>query len=119
MLHLVGLGIAIGAKVIGAKVLAAHSAHALATQGALVVHHPLAEATHVAIHHGLSAAAADYHGPLVNTVATGAAPGWPSTPTNLLEGMGAIAVLGTKQVISRQAWHTVQEVWSTCSSRPS
>jgi hypothetical protein len=113
MIHSVGLGFALGAKH-----LAAHSAHALAAQGALVVHHPLSTATQIAIHHGLTSAAAEYHGPLVNTVATGAAAA-SSTPTSVLYGTGVIATLGAKPVVSRLAWQSVRELWLTRSLRPS
>jgi hypothetical protein len=37
-----------------AKLLAAHSVHAVAAKGALAVQHPLPAATHVAIDHGIT-----------------------------------------------------------------
>ena len=49
-----GLEFVVGAKLAGAKLLAAHGAHALAAKGAAVAQHPLPAATHMAIDHGIS-----------------------------------------------------------------
>src|SRR5690242_16656606 len=61
-----GLELIVGAKLVGAKLLAAHGAHALAAKGTAVAQHPLPAATHMAIDHGISYA---INNPAVSTVA--------------------------------------------------
>jgi hypothetical protein len=53
--------------VVGAKLLAAHGAHVLATKGALAAQHPLSTATHMAINHTITSA---INNPAVYTATT-------------------------------------------------
>jgi hypothetical protein len=86
--------------VIGVKLLAAHSAHALVAKEALVVHHPLSTATHLAFNQGIkyamthpevATATMIPHVPLLNPGATGAAVA-SSAPTNLLHAASVLAI---------------------------
>ncbi len=103
-------------KLVAAHAAAAHSAHALAAKEALVVHHPLSTATHMAFNHGIkyamthpevATATTIPHVPLLNPVATGAAAA-SSAPTNLLHAAGMLAI-PAKAAVTRRAVQAVRE----------
>jgi hypothetical protein len=123
-----GLEFVIGAKLVGAKLLAAHGAHALAAKGAVAAQHPVPAATHMAIHHGItyainnpavSAATAAHSVPALTPGATAAvlshgttgaagAAATPSAPVNVLHVARELAIPVATAVASRQIRKTDQ-----------
>jgi hypothetical protein len=64
---------AIIAKVVGAKIAAAHAAHALAAKEAFAVHHPLTATVDTAIHYGIDAFMSEPAIPITTKFAVSAA----------------------------------------------
>ena len=123
-----GLEFVIGAKLVGAKLLAAHGVHALAAKGAVAAQHPVSTATHMAIHHGItyainnpavSAATAAHSVPALTPGATAAvlshgttgaagAAAAPPAPVNVLHVARELAIPVATGVAWRQVRKTEQ-----------
>jgi hypothetical protein len=120
-----GLEFLVGAKLVGAKLLAAHGAHALAAKGAAAAQHPLPAATHMVLDHGISyainnpavsAATAAHSVPALAPGATAAvlshgpagAAAVPSAPVNVLHVARELAIPVATGVTWRQVRKTNQ-----------